>query len=96
MCEVTDNYRTKDGKANFTFGFIKTAEGYYDIDILSSPSYGNRSSGLHPTHRLHSDRGGFKICFGNPSVAKTLGGAKSWAKEWSEASWDYIKTGRTF
>lgn len=89
-----DTYRTKDGIALFTFGFVEV-NNHIEIDILEQPSYGSRANDAHSTHRLDSERGGKKVCFGDPDYIHQ-GNAKKWAAEWAEATWKYIKTGVTF
>lgn len=90
-----DIYRTKDGEDYFEFVFVWTGE-YYDIDIFRMPSYGRRSKNLHDTHRLPSDRGGHKICFGDPYLIDSLGTARKWAATWAECTMNYIRYGNDF
>jgi hypothetical protein len=91
-------YRTKDGRAYFTFNFVETGFFFtrYEIDIVSQPSYGSRPDGLHVTHRLTSNRGGYRICLGDESQANSLSNARRWAAAWAECTWTYICTGREF
>ena len=91
----TDVYRTKDGNGYFKFRFYKIGD-YFEIDILAMPSYNNRDSGCHSTHRLSSSRGGYKICFGDPRMVSTLSLAKQWAAMWSEHTMNYIRNGVQF
>jgi hypothetical protein len=86
-------YRTRDGRAYFTFNFVKTGFLFarYEIDIVSQPSYGNRSQDLFITRRLHSDRGGYKVDLDDEeSQASSLDNAKKRAGEWAEYTWNYI------
>lgn len=92
---VIDTYRTQDGRYYFEFRFHPVGS-YYDIDILRMPEYSPRSADLHTTHRLPSDRGGYKICFGDPSVIKNLNIARQWAGAWSELTMKYILDGTLF
>ncbi len=92
---ILDTYRTEDGYGYFAFLFVDVGP-HYEIDIISMPSYGNRSADLHDTHRLPSDRGGHSICFGDNSVAVTMSKARKWAASWAELTWDYIKYGKAF
>lgn len=92
---VVDTYRSKDGMYYFEFRFFPVG-AYFDIDILDMPSYGLRSSDLHKTHRLPSERGGYKICFGDPKIITDLNTAKRWAASWSELTVQYIKDGSAF
>jgi hypothetical protein len=92
---MQDTYRTKDGHAYFEFRFVNK-KSHYEIDILSTPSYGMRSRSPHKTHRLSSRRGGDRICVGDDSSVKTLPQAKKIAQAWSEQTWRYINTGKPF
>ncbi len=89
---VRDVYRTEDGTNFFEFVFVPV-NSHYEIDILRQPNYGNRDSGQHPTHRLHSSRGGYRICFGDDSVVSSLDQAKHWAAVWAECTMNYILHG---
>lgn len=95
MSTVNDVYRTNDGQGYFEFNFVKV-RNLYEVDIVSTPSYGSRSTDLHSTHRLNSERGGYKICFGDPSVVTSLDKAMKYVENWCEGTWQDIKTGRTF
>jgi hypothetical protein len=88
-----DDYRTRDGRAYYKFGFAQVGSNI-EIDILDMPGYGGRDDALHPTHRLKSERGGYKICFGNPSISNDINSAKKWAAIWAEHTWKYITTGK--
>ena len=88
-----DTYRTKDGKAKFKFRFAEKG-GRVDVDILKTPTYGNKSRDRHKTHRVKSERGGDKICFGNKNSVRNTKDAKKYAKSWAESTWNYIKTGK--
>lgn len=90
-----DAYRTQDGRAVFEFQFVSRGN-HYEIDILSQPDYGGRESDLHNTHRLPSDRGGYRICFGDPQVVANLPSAYKWAAMWAEHTWKYIHHGTPF
>ena len=92
---VVDTYRSKDSMYLFQFRFFPVG-AYYDIDIMEMPSYGIRSSDLHVTHRLPSERGGYKICFGDPKIITDLNTAKRWAASWCELTVKYIKEGTAF
>ena len=52
-------YRTTNGNGIYRFEYIDKGD-YFDIDILSQPSYGGRKDDLNTTHRLTSDHGGKK------------------------------------
>ncbi len=92
---VTDEYKTEDGEHIYKFGF-QNMDTHVEIDILSSPSYGRHSDGLHNTHRLSSDRGGYRICFGDPSIVMDVNVARHWAAQWAELTSKYINTGEEF
>lgn len=92
---IEDVYRTRDGSGYFKFRFYQIGD-YYEIDILAMPSYGNRDTGPHVTHRLTSGRGGYKICFGDPTIVTTLTAARQWAAMWSEHTMNYIRFGTPF
>ena len=90
-----DTYRTKDGRAYFEFRFVDIGSNF-EIDIGQMPSYGNRSSNQHQTHRIASSRGGDRICVGDESAIKSLSIAKKTAMAWAEQTWRYINTGIPF
>lgn len=92
---IHDVYRTKDGRYFFEFVFYWTGN-YYDIDIFKMPSYGTRSEDAHKTHRLNSERGGYKICFGDPYMIDSLSEGRKWAGTWAECTMNYIKYGENF
>ncbi|MEO0403249.1 MAG: hypothetical protein AAF193_00110 [Bacteroidota bacterium] len=96
--DFIDVYLAKDRRSLFRFGFYWNSLGYFEVDILSMPSYGSRSSDMHTTHRVSSSRpgGGYKICFGNPSIINSPDIARKWAGIWAELTLDYIKTGKRF
>lgn len=91
----SDVYRTQDGRAYFEFGFAQVGSNV-EIDILDMPGYGGRDENVHITHRLKSERGGYKICFGEPSISSDMHSAKKWAAQWAEHTWKYITTGKQF
>ncbi len=92
---VIDTYRSQDGTCFFQFRFFPVGR-YYDIDILSMPEYNGRPDDLHTTHRLRSDRGCYKICFGDPTIITDLNSARQWASQWGELTVKYIKHGTAF
>ena len=94
---VTDEYRTRDGSAYFTFRFVDVGT-HYEIDIIYQPSYGSRESDQHSTHRLSSSRSdcNYRVCLGDDRQANSLSNAKKWAGTWAEHTWNYIRTGRPF
>ncbi|MBK8370360.1 MAG: hypothetical protein IPL20_03080 [Saprospiraceae bacterium] len=78
-----DEYRTKDGRAYFEYGFARVGN-HIQIDILKMPDYGYRDSDQHVTHRLRNPNGVYYICFGDASIIQNLNTAKTWAAQWSE------------
>jgi hypothetical protein len=94
---IQDVYRTRDGRACFTFRFVNVGS-HYEIDIAEMPSYSSygRNNDLHHTHRLPSDRGGYKVCIGNENSVTSLDKARKWAGNWSEETWKYLRTGERF
>ena len=89
-------YRTRDGRAYFTFHFVHIDNSYYEVDIIRMPCYGARNRGAHETHRLGSRNGGKKICFGDERAISTLEIAREFAAAWAENTWNYILTGARF
>ena len=92
---IHDVYKTKNGKQLFEFAFY-WKWNHYEIDIFKMPSYGSRSTDLHNTHRLPSDRGGHKICFGDPHLINSLEEGRKWAGTWAECTMNYILHGNCF
>lgn len=92
---IQDVYRTNDGRAHFVFNFVPV-DGCYEIDIKETPNYGARSTSLHDTHRLPSDRGGHKVCFDDESLVTSITKARTWVEAWAEGTWKYIQTGQSF
>ena len=92
---TNDVYRTESGRYEFEFNFVEQGQ-FVEIDIVKQPTYGSRSDDLHSTHRLPSDRGGQKICFGEPAAVNTLNKAYKYAASWAESTEDYIVNGTTF
>ena len=91
-------YRTKDGLHYYQFDYVYMSGGYYEIDIVSQPSYGSRNSSMNTVHRLSSPRNGrdFKVCISdNVKTTITLQKAKNISMEWAELTSKYIRTGIT-
>ncbi len=86
-------YRTNDGRADYRFSFEEQRNGQWRAFILSQSSYGSRSTGLHPTHRLTSG-GRYYVCWDGP--IRSLAEAKSVAAKWANCTQDYIRTGKRF
>jgi hypothetical protein len=91
-------YRTKDGLHFYQFDYVYVPQGYYEIDIISQPSYGNRSDNIAITHRFTSSRSGrkHKVCISDDVKSSiTLQKAKNISMEWAELTTKYIHTGVT-
>ena len=76
----------------YVFTLKKLPSGYRCY-IKRTPSYRNRSTSLHATHRLSDSRGKY-ICFTAdlPYIAQ----ARTLCRQWSDLTQRYIETGRTF
>jgi len=90
-----DVYRTKDGDHYYKFDFHDVGS-HYEVDIVRTPGYGNRSTDVHSRHVLPSKRGGERICFADNSDVRTLSNARKYAEAWAESTSDYIKYGDRF
>lgn len=91
-------YRTKDGLHYYQFDYVYMSGGYYEIDIISQPSYGSRNSNMNTVHRLSSSRNGrdYKVCISESAKTSiTLQKAKDISMEWAELTSKYIHTGVT-
>ena len=91
------NYRTKDGRAYFSFSYVWMSGGYYQINIHKQPSYNGRPSSEGVAHWLSTSSNGAnkKICFHANKEPKTLDIAQKFSKHWAELTWEYIRTGVT-
>lgn len=89
-------YRTRDGRKNFIFRYVDVGR-YYEIDILSQPSYGMMDSDLHASHRLPAHRRGaeYKICIMSGYEPRDLAKAMRISMDWAELTWKYIRTGES-
>lgn len=87
-------YRTRDGCADYRFGFARLTDGTWRVYIMRRPNYGSRDTSLHATHRLRDINGHYYVCWTNPlqSNAEALQVAALWADNTQE----YIRTGRRF
>lgn len=84
---------TSPGSDNrYVFTLKKLSSGYRCY-IDRTPSYRNRSTSFHMTHRLSDNRGEY-ICFTAdlPYIAQ----ARTLCKTWSDLTQRYIETGQTF
>lgn len=85
-------YRTLDGQADYGFAFERRPGGWR-IYILEQPSYRNRATDDHSTHRL-SDEGRRFICWaGHLSTERE---ARQVARQWADLTQRYIRTGQRF
>lgn len=95
MPELTRIYRTQDGRSDFTFRFTSRPwTSAVRVYIENMPSYGNRATDGHSTHRYTDPRGQRYICFEPAPTDMTS--AFNIAKAWAEKTWNYIKTGTSF
>lgn len=86
-------YRTSDGRADYRFSFEQQPSGDWLPFILHQPSYRNRDTGCHPTHRLVNDDR-YYVCWTDP--LGSLAEAKQVAALWADRTQEYIRTGRRF
>jgi broad specificity polyphosphatase/5'/3'-nucleotidase SurE len=86
-------YRTRDGREDYQFSFEQQRDGTWRAYIESQPNYGGRDSDAHTTHRL-SDGSRKYVCWTDP--LDTLAQAKQVAAMWSDATQEYIRTGKRF
>jgi hypothetical protein len=89
----TAYYRTKDGQSDYLFSFEKQPDGTWLAFILKQPSYGNRATDNHSTHRLQEGDRDY-VCWTDPLETKEQ--AKAVAALWADATQEYIKNGTRF
>lgn len=92
---IVDTYRTLDGKAEFTFRFVRFKDRY-EADIVDMPTYGERSEALHCTHRKQSPRGGFQADLAKADCPVTFESVRQMAAHWAESTWRYIQHNERF
>ena len=68
---------------------------YWEIDIISLPSYRGRNTSAATIHTLPSDRGGRKICVAEGHEPRSEWAAKKLSMAWCDLQAEYIKTGVT-
>jgi hypothetical protein len=85
------SYRTRDGSADYRFGFSQRPDGTWRIYILSQPDYGRRSANTFATHRLSDGSPYQYICF--TGSLDSLDQAKQVAALWADRTQQYIRTG---
>ena len=90
-------YRTKDGRAYFSFSYVWTSGGYYQINIHKTPNYNGRSDSSSVAHWLSTSSNGAsrKICFHSGKEPKSLDITQKFSTHWAELTWKYICTGVT-
>jgi len=82
----TDNYRTKDGEAYFTFSFFQEQE-FIAIDVTYSPNFIALKDNISLC--TPSQRGGFTII--SEQKARDTFSARLVAGEWAESLWETYK-----
>lgn len=90
---MTSLYRTRLGRVDYRFSFELESAGSWRVYIMDQPSYGQRASDAHTTHRLSSG-GRQYVCW--TTRLRTLEEAKQVAALWAEATQNYIRTGTRF
>ena len=81
-------------RMSFTFRYSYVGSSWRAY-IVSSPSYGSRSTDWHATHRYYDNgKGMFYVCWtvNLSSLSDMVEVSKLWARKTAE----YIDTGRTF
>ena len=79
------------------FAFYLVSGQYYEVDVLSMPSYGGRRTDEHSTHRLPSNYGNeYRVCVGDATSMSSFSEARHWASQWAEHSMQYINFGTPF
>ena len=90
---MTIKYRTRDGRADYTFSFERLSDGTWRAYIVNQPSYNGRDTSLHATHRLMDGRR-YYVCWTQPF--RTEGDARQVVALWADKTQDYIKHGTRF
>ena len=90
---VRVRYRTKDGRADYSFSFEQQPDGAWRAYIADQPSYQGREDDAHTTHRL-SDGGRKYVCWTDP--LRSLEQVKQVAAMWADATQKYIQSGTRF
>jgi hypothetical protein len=87
-------YRTRDGRADYSFEFAQLGDGTWRPYILGGPAYGTRDTSLHATHRLRDGGGRYYICWTH--ALRSEQEARQVAALWADKTQEYIRTGRRF
>ena len=89
------NYTAKgsspESQRHYQFNICKTHEGYKAY-IVQTPSYRNRETDGHSTHRLYDGR--YYVCWDRP--VNSYDDMITIAKHWSDCSQKYIEQGTRF
>jgi hypothetical protein len=85
-------YKTNDGQDDFVFSIERSGRSFR-IYIDAHPSYGNRATDAHSTHR-YSDGPRHYICWDGPM--RDWAQAEDVATAWAERTQNYIRTGENF
>jgi len=86
-------YRTTDNTVDYFFSFEEQYGGTWRAYVESQPSYRDRATDAHNTHRL-SDGGRLYVCWTSP--LRSLAEARKVAALWAEKTQNYIRTGCRF
>ena len=87
------NYRTSDGQADYLFSFEEQDDYTWRVYIENQPSYANRDTDAHATHR-YSDGNRRYICW--TTDLDSLEEAEQVAALWADETQKYIRTGYAF
>ncbi len=88
-------YRTSDGNADFEFRFSsRPFSREIRVYIGQMPSYRDRDTDGHTTHRYRDVNNAPYICYDPMPTNRT--DAFNIAKAWAENTWRYIQTGASF
>ena len=88
------NYTSRAGD-RFTFD-IQPHGREMRAYIIDQPSYGNRPSDGHSTHRYGIDEGRPYVCVAEEHTPTNDRHAKDWAAYWAEGTSRYIRSGNPF
>ena len=86
-------YRTKDGLADYQFRIEELSDGTWRAYIVSQPSYRDRDTGLHATHRL-TDGGRYYVCWDRRLRSEHE--SREVSAVWADATQQYIRSGTRF
>jgi len=89
-------YRTKDNTEDYSFYVLKQKDRCYCVYIEHQPSYNERPSDSHSTHRSYDSTLGLYYIDLSVWKPRTLQSALKVAKLWAEATESYRKQGVRF